>query len=99
MESQQDPPTSAMVQRGSETTSTRDISSRHKNNVEVIEKSLDTPATKLEENSSAESLQKLRTIEEVPAGDDNEYEPGLITRYWYKFRPLWHLGIWLLVTA
>ena len=85
---------------GSETIH-RDIAPRYKFDSEDIEKNGDhiPSEAKVAETSSVESPRKIGTAQDNHAEDDEYYEPGVITRYWRKYRPFGHAILWLLVTA
>jgi hypothetical protein len=52
----------------------------------------------LAEKSSIDSPPKIEPGEEIEQ-EDEEDQPGIVTRYWRKYRPFGHAIIWLLFTA
>jgi hypothetical protein len=85
--------------RGSEATISPEVAPKYKHDPETagdIEKG--EGGSKLEETSSTESRPKHGDTNEYNE-DDDVYEPGIVSRYWRKYRPFGHAIIWLLVTA
>jgi hypothetical protein len=84
--------------RGSEAMISPEVAPRYKHDPETagdIEKG--EARSKLEETLSTESRPKHGDTTEYQ--EDDEYEPGIVSRYWRKYRPFGHAIIWLLVTA
>jgi hypothetical protein len=86
--------------RGSEARVSQEIGPAYKNEMDPerdVEKGQPSDS-KMAETSSMDSPQKVGATEEIGV-DEDEYEPGFVTRYWRRYRVFGHAIIWLLLTA
>ena len=52
------------------------------------------------EHGPEDGIRKLEGYSaEIKSEDEDKETPGILSRYWHKYRPIWHAILWLLVTA
>jgi hypothetical protein len=85
--------------RMSETNVSHGIAPIYKNDLEIEKDMEKGNVTKMGDSSSEELTHKIASTEELKNEDEGDDEPGLVKRYWLRYRPLGHAIIWLLVTA
>ena len=86
--------------RTSAVTMSHEIAPKYKNDPE-IETDMEKGNVPKLRNSSSDDLppHKLASSEELKNQEELDDEPGLIKRYWRRYRPIGHATIWTLITA
>ena len=86
--------------RTSEVTMSHEIAPKYKNDPEIERDMEKGNVPKLRDSSSDDLLRhKLASTEEMKNEEELDDEPGIVKRYWRRYRPIGHATIWTLVTA